>query len=91
MVPGVRGFPLINVTKILNTARVCSHKLPGTPFTKRSDDVSPQDLAKSGSRVVQMFTFPITLQFDRHLGSSAAYLPVNFQSDTIFITYNLAD
>ena len=34
--------------------------------------------------------FSIALKFDRHLGSSAAQMPVRLQSDTISITTNLA-
>ena len=44
---------------------------PGHLFTKRTD-VLPQDLAKSRSREIRIWTFPIALKFDRHLGSTAA-------------------
>ena len=46
-------------------------RVPGPPFTKRMD-VLPQDLAKSRSSEIQVWTFPITPKFDRHLGSTAA-------------------
>ena len=35
------------------------------------------------------FRLPIALKFDRHLGSSAAEMPVKLQRDTIIITSNL--
>ena len=47
------------------------------PFTKRMPD-----LVKSRSRGIRISTFPIALKFNRHLGSSAAEMPVKFQSDT---------
>ena len=49
--------------------------------------VLPQDLVKSPSHEIRVKMFPITLKFDRHLGSS---MPVKFQSDTIIKTSNLA-
>ena len=60
---------------------------PGPLFTRRTD-VLPQDLVKSRRREIRVQTFPIALKFDRHLGSSAAKLPVKFQSD-VFITSDL--
>ena len=53
-------------------------------------DVLRQDLAKSRSREIRVQTGYIALKFDRHLGSTAAEMPVKFQSDTIIITPNLA-
>ena len=61
----------------------------GPLYTKRTD-VLPQDLAKSRSCEIRGWTFPTVLKFDRHLGSSAAEVPVKFQSDTIIITSKLA-
>ena len=61
----------------------------GPLFTKGTD-VLPQDLAKSRSREILVQTFTIALKFDRHIGSKAAEMPVEFQSDTIIITSNLA-
>ena len=50
----------------------------GPLFTKRTD-VLAQDLVKSRSRAIRVETFPIAaLKFDRHIGSSAAELPVTF-------------
>ena len=57
----------------------------GHLFTKRTD-VLPQDLVKPRGREIHVQTFPITLKFDRHLGSSAAEMPVKFQSNTITLT-----
>ena len=54
----------------------------GHLFTKRAD-VLPQDLAKSRSCEIRVYTFPIVLKFDRHLGSTAAEMSVKYQSDTI--------
>ena len=61
----------------------------GPLFTKRTD-VLPQDLMKSRSREIRVDTFPIALKFDRQLGSSAAEMPVKFQSDKIIMTSNPA-
>ena len=44
---------------------------------------------KSRSREIRVYTFPITPKFDRHLGNSAAKMPVEFLSDTLIITSNL--
>ena len=52
--------------------------------------VLPQDLVKSLSREIRVWTFPIALKFNSHIGSSAAEMPAKFQSDTIIITPNLA-
>ena len=60
-------------------------KYTGTELT----DVLPQDLVKSRSYEIRVYTFSITLKFDSHLSSNAAKMPVKFQSDTIIITYNL--
>ena len=61
----------------------------GPPFTKRTD-VLPQDRVTSRGRDIRVYTFPIAVKFDRHLGSSAAEMPIKFQSDTIITTSNLA-
>ena len=52
-------------------------------------DILPQDLMKFRSHKIRVWTFPITLKFDRHLGNSAAEMPVKFRSDTIIITSRL--
>ena len=44
----------------------------------------------SRSRKIRIYTFSVALQFDRHLGSSAAEMPVKLQSDTVIIAINLA-
>ena len=59
-------------------------------FTKRKN-VLPQDLLKFRSREIRVYTFPIALKLNKHLGSSAAEMPVKFQSDAIIIVANLAD
>ena len=62
---------------------------PGPLFTKRTD-VMPQDLVKSRSRGIRIYTFPIALKFDCHIGNGAAEMPVKFENDTIIIAPNLA-
>ena len=56
----------------------------GPLFTKRTD-VLPQDLVKSRSRGIQVYTLQIASKVYRHLGISSAEMPVKFQSDTIFM------
>ena len=58
---------------------------PGALIT-RPTGVLPQDFVQSRSRGIRVYTFPIALQFDRHLGSSAADMPVNLR--TIRSLYN---
>ena len=58
-----------------------SNSEPGPLYTKQTD-VLPQDLVKSRSHKIRVKTLPIALKSDRHLGSSAAEIPVKFQSDT---------
>ena len=43
---------------------------------------------KSRSRENRVYTFPIALKFERHLGCRAAHMSVKFQSDTIVITHD---
>ena len=54
-------------------------------FTTRTD-VFPQDLAKPRSHDIYGKTFPIALKLDRHIGSSANEMPIEFQSNAIIIT-----
>ena len=61
----------------------------GPLFTKRTD-ILPHDLVKSQGREIRVQTFQIALKFDWNFGSSAAEMLVKFQSDTIFMTPNLA-
>ena len=61
----------------------------GPLFTKQTD-VLPQDLVTSRSREIRVYTFTIAVKFERHLASGVAEVPVEFQSDTIIITPNLA-
>ena len=69
--------------------RSCLDLIPGPLFTKQTD-VLPQDLVKFRGREIPVQTVSIALKFDRHLDSSAAEMPVKFQSDAIIITSNLA-
>ena len=59
---------------------VLPHYCLGCVFTKRTD-VLPQDLVKTRSREIGCYNDHIALKFDRHLGSAAAEVPVEFQSD----------
>ena len=61
----------------------------GPLFTKRLG-VLPPNLVKSRSREIGCYNDRIALKFDRHLGSTAADLPVNFQSDMKSLNPNLA-
>ena len=67
-----------------NTISECTLSDSGPLFTKRAD-VLPPDLVMFWSREIRIWTFPSALTFDRHIGSSSAELPVNFQSDTITV------
>ena len=49
-----------------------------------------QDFVNSRSREIRVLTFPIALKFGRYLGSAAAEVPVQFQSDTTIAASNLA-
>ena len=48
------------------------------------------DLVKSRSREIDGLNCSVTLKFDRHISSSAAEVPVKFQSDRIIPNTNLA-
>ena len=71
----------------LNTVWVLTtlYKYIGPLFTKRTD-VLPQELMKSRSRDIRVWTFLIAQKFDRHIGNRAAEIPVIYHSDTIIIT-----
>ena len=49
--------------------------VPRPLFTKRTD-VLLQDLAKPRRPEIRVSSFPFAMKFDRHLGSSAAEMPV---------------
>ena len=63
--------------------------ISGPLFTKRPD-VLLQDLVKSRSREIGCYDGRIALQFDRHLGSAAADVPVKLQSYWKSLNPNLA-
>ena len=67
---------------LLKVSKASIHKAGGC--------ILPQDLAKSRSIEIRVYTFPIILKFDRYLGGTAAEMPAKFRSDTISITPNLA-
>ena len=52
---------------------------PWALVVKRTDTL-PQDLVKSRSRKIRVYTFPIARTFDKHLGSTAAEMHVNFRT-----------
>ena len=49
-----------------------------------------QDLVKSRSHEIGTLNCRIALKFDRHIGSTAAEVPVKFQSDRTILNANLA-
>ena len=53
-------------------------------------DVLPQDLVKFRCREIRIYTFPIALQFNRHIGRGTAEMPVKYQSGMYITTSNLA-
>ena len=68
----------------------CCLSTNGVILGKAGPLFTKQNLAKSQSCEIRVYTFPIALEFDRHLGRCAADVPVKCQSDTISITSNLA-
>ena len=52
-------------------------------------DALPQDFVKSRSRETGCYNDRIALEFDRHLGSATAEVPVKFQSDWKSLNPNL--
>ena len=92
----ISSYPIMSYLRLMNSnhykemaASTGSRGRPGLLFTKWTD-VLRQDLVKSRSREIRVSTSLIALKFVRHLGSSAAEMPVKFQSDTRIITSNLA-
>ena len=70
--------------------RHCSHTVRqwkdlGLRFNK-----PPLKISKPRSRRIRVWTLPIVLKFDKHLGSSAAEVPVKFQIYRIILNTNLA-
>ena len=63
--------------------------LPRSLFTKRTD-VLPQDLRIIRGREIACYNDSIPLKFDRHLDSTAADVPVKFQSEWKSLNQNLA-
>ena len=61
----------------------------GPLFTKQMG-ILQQDLVKSQTHEIQVYTFPITLKFHRHLSSTAAEMHIKLQSYMIIISSNLA-
>ena len=59
------------------------------PLSTKRMDVLPQDLVKSRSREIECYNERVALKFDRLLGSTAAEVPVKFQSDWKCLTQNL--
>ena len=67
-----------------------SNGLPPGPRLNIRKDVFPQDLVKSRSQEIGTLNCRIALKFVRHIGSTAAEVPVKFQSDTTILNTNLA-
>ena len=67
--------------EILSYGVVCNiESAPGSHFNIRQDVLS-WDLVKPRSREIGCLRYRIALKFDRHIGSSAANVPVKFQGD----------
>ena len=64
----------------------CHH--PGPQFIKWLDVLAPNPV-KSGSCQIGCYNDCITLKLDRHLPSTAAKVPVKFQSDWTILNTNL--
>ena len=60
----------------------------GLSLFPKQADVLPQAVLKSRSHEIDIYTLIFALKFDGHIGSSAADMPVKFQSDIIIITPN---
>ena len=58
-----------------------SEVILGLYSLSRRTDVLPHDLGKSRSREIGCYNDHIALNFDRHIGSVAAEVPVKFRSD----------
>ena len=66
------------------------HSCLEIPATVTLNDKTSYRKISSGCREIRVETFPITLKFKRHIGSSAAEMPVKFQSITIIRIFNIA-
>ena len=62
---------------------------PGPLFTRQTD-VLPLDLVKFRGREIGCYNDRFALKFDRQLGSTAAEVPLKFQSDWKSLNPNLA-
>ena len=60
------------------------------PLSNKRTGVLPQDPVKSRRREIGCYNDRIALKFDRHLGSTAAEVPVKFQSNWKSLNMNLA-
>ena len=65
-------------------------KYTGSCFNIRLN-VLLQDLAKSRSREIGDLNYRIAMKFGGHVGSTAADVPVEFQSDRVILKTKLAD
>ena len=85
----LRGqLPEISESKPKYLCRQCIF-LHNWAFTHQADGL-PQNLVKSWSCRIQVYTFPIALKWCGHLCSCAAQMPVKFQSDGNIMSPNLA-
>ena len=73
------SHPFANNRKLMSRSRLNIRK-----------DVFPQDLVRTRSHEIDTLNFRIALKFDRHIGSTAAEVPVKFESDTTIPNTNLA-
>ena len=79
----VFNSPKTTIVSVSKSERAVS---PARPLFTLFTEVLPQDLVKSRNPENQVQTYQIVMKFDRHLGSSAAVMPVKFKSDAIIIT-----
>ena len=63
-------FSIVLTFPDMSGARACCRSWPDCSLNGK---MSPQDLMKSRSCKIQVYTFPITVKFERHLGSNAVF------------------
>ena len=73
----VKYLALVNLSFVMWTVMLLHFQGLYSMFTNRTN-VLPQDLAKSRGHEIRIYTFPIVLKFDGHLGSNAAEMFVKF-------------
>ena len=62
----------------------------GGSFKLWAELLTERDVVKYRSREIGSLNYHIALEFDRHVGSTAAEVPVKFQGDRTILNTNLA-